>query len=280
MYGPNDAGFIYSTSPNPPNICSAPAAQQGFCPAGTDVDMCYAALQVSCGTANAAVTGFATSCGNHASPSHYHTRIACDYNTSDSSVHSPVVAIVKDGRGLYGKWEGGGALPVLDACNGHFGPVPAADLGSSSPFYTSNQLGDTAYAASTGSVYHYHVTDAAPFTIGCYGPVSSLAQAKAMYPTCGSTTTMQCAGCGTLTVTTSSTTVKAGSVYKTCTAAGYTEYQLDCPVFKHQVGAAGAAGARYEGARYEGAHAGAGAAASPRCERGLKKARHFAQHTT
>ena len=231
VYGPNDAGFAYSTGGGAPNICSAPAAQQGFCPAGTDVEMCYANLQVSCGSANAAVTGFASDCGNHANPSHYHTRLGCDYNTSDASAHSPLLAVIKDGRGLYGKWEGNGALPVLDACNGHYGPVPATDLSSSSPFSTTNQFGDTAYPASSASVYHYHVTDQAPFTIGCYGPVNSLAHAKSLYPTCGLTAGAPgCVGCGTLTNTAS---VAAGSTYKTCTSKGYVEYQLDCPVFRH-----------------------------------------------
>ena len=41
--------------------------------------------------------------------------------------------------------------PVLDSCNGHFGVTPDSN----------GQV-----------VYHYHVTDGAPFTVGCFGPAS------------------------------------------------------------------------------------------------------------
>ena len=32
----------------------------------------------------------------------------------------------KYSTGLYGQWEGSGALPTLDACGGHVGNTPAA----------------------------------------------------------------------------------------------------------------------------------------------------------
>ncbi len=60
--------------------------------------------------------------------------------------HSSLLAVMLDGRGLYGKWEGSGSLPTdLDACGGHYGPVPAVTL----PL-TANQFGDTSYPASAG----------------------------------------------------------------------------------------------------------------------------------
>jgi hypothetical protein len=81
-----------------------------------------------------------------------------------------------DGRGLYGLYETTSTKPTdLDACNGHYGYVPA---------YTNDSI---SFAASTASVYHYHATDTAPFTIGCFGPVATVAACKALYPsTCGS----------------------------------------------------------------------------------------------
>jgi hypothetical protein len=57
---------------------------------------------------------------------------------------------------LYGKYEihnptdpSKSILPELDACNGHFGFTPESP---------------------NRAVYHYHTTDHAPFTFGCYGP--------------------------------------------------------------------------------------------------------------
>lgn len=215
VYGPLDAGFSPSTGFQ---ICQAPAAAQGYCPAGTDVDMCLASLQNNCGTANAAPGGFASMCGNHASPSHYHTLQSCDYDSTSSVTHSTLLSVVMDGRGLYGKWEGAGQLPVLDACGGHFGPVPAVSLPTN-----ANEYGDTSYPAAS-NVYHYHVSDEAPFFLGCYGPVSSLGQAKALYPSCAA---------GAAAYNPAIAGSPAGKMYSTCTSRGYTNYQLDCPVYRH-----------------------------------------------
>ena len=65
---------------------------------------------------------------------------------------SPAVALrsIADG-----KWENFNAVPpvaaydLVDACNGHFGTNPDSPA---------------------AEVYHYHVTDLAPFTTGCFGP--------------------------------------------------------------------------------------------------------------
>lgn len=71
---------------------------------------------------------------------------------------------------LYGKWEDKVAnlLPLLDACGAHFGPTPDSN--------------DTI-------VYHYHVQDKAPFTVGCYGPTADnrlvgVAACRALYTEC------------------------------------------------------------------------------------------------
>lgn len=51
--------------------------------------------------------------------------------------------------------------PKLDACNGHWGPVPASTLyGVDIP--------------ASDCVYHYHTSVDAPFTVGCFGPGTRL----------------------------------------------------------------------------------------------------------
>ena len=81
------------------------------------------------------------------------------------------------GQGIYGKWEdfSKSLLPTLDACNGHWGRTP------DSP---------------DKDVYHYHVTDHAPFTLGCYGPNDdnshvSVQQCRDAYSECSETATLE-----------------------------------------------------------------------------------------
>jgi hypothetical protein len=69
---------------------------------------------------------------------------------------------------MYGKWEDYDKkmLPLLDACGGHFGPTPDSN----------GEL-----------VYHYHVQDKAPYTVGCHGPSADgglvgIAECRALYP--------------------------------------------------------------------------------------------------
>ena len=100
-------------------------------------------------------------CGGHANPFHYHERMTCLHENDAGTGHSTSVATMLDGKMLYGKWEDFNAVPPLaaydlvDACNGHFGTNPDSLLSWDSP---------------ATEVYHYHVTDLAPFTVGCFGP--------------------------------------------------------------------------------------------------------------
>jgi hypothetical protein len=79
---------------------------------------------------------------------HYHCHLRCEYNDSTATAgtpHSPLVGLMLDGRGLYGMYESGLTMPTnLDACGGHYGPVPATTIN-----------GVTYPAAS--NVYHYHM---------------------------------------------------------------------------------------------------------------------------
>jgi hypothetical protein len=145
---------------------------------------------------------------------------------------------------MYGMYEETGTAPTnLDACNGHIGPVPATTV--------TTMQGTTAltttytYAAAT-SVYHYHVTPTAPYFLGCFGPVASMAAAKALYPAycaptkycaCDQATGYcTCDGVSMLGTAVSSGAASGGTAYyySECTAFGYyTNYALDCPVFSH-----------------------------------------------
>jgi hypothetical protein len=83
-------------------------------------------------------------CNGHPSPFgqyHYHTNPVCAY-TDTPGQHSPVIGYALDGFALHGPQGEGGAPPTdLDTCNGHTGQNGA---------------------------YHYHVTKAFPYLLGCY----------------------------------------------------------------------------------------------------------------
>lgn len=113
-------------------------------------------------------------CGGHTMEYHFHERMTCLYEgRSTDGMHSAQVAEVvdSDGQKLYGKWEDESRdeLPLLDACGGHFGVTPE-----------SGGL----------MVYHYHIQDAPPFTVGCIGPNSdgghvTIDQCRDAYTHCG-----------------------------------------------------------------------------------------------
>ena len=93
---------------------------------------------------------------------HFHGDLACEYAPNAAATaaavaaHSPLVGIALDGRGVYGAWEGAAALPSLDACGGHSGPVP----GTASVKTGNATAGISGLAPS--SVYHYHLSGAGP----------------------------------------------------------------------------------------------------------------------
>ncbi len=213
IYGPMDAGFTLGQVTT--NSC-------GSCPKGTDTLMCGSFIEAACGTANlkgnttASMHMLMSDCGGHAGY-HNHEKLSCEYSTTATG-HSTLTAIMLDGRGLYGQYESTGVMPALDACNGHTGPVPAITIGT-----------DT-YPAAT-NVYHYHITPTAPFTVGCFGPVASLAAANALYPSqCTPTgTTCNCASTAT-----ASCSCSDASKWSGCTSIGYySSYIINCPIYQH-----------------------------------------------
>jgi len=110
-------------------------------------------------------------CGGHVTPPvgpgpqyHYHKASTCDH-VQTIGAHGPLIGYANDGFGIYGFQDIDGTAPVVDECNGHFGPVSNDDL-------------DTV-------VYHYHIHETTtlpsltfekqeptfqPYIIGCQGP--------------------------------------------------------------------------------------------------------------
>jgi len=172
IFGPEEAGFGTGNFPKPCKDGS------GTCPAGMDVPTCEANLEYVCGETGSKPVHelMLDSCGGHAMPYHYHNDDACDYDHTAAG-HSPLIGWGLDGVGIYGLYENNPTKPKLDACNGHVDEVPA----------------DNEYGVPSGTVmYHYHVTNSAPYTLGCYGnaglsskPVSQ-DECKTFYSKCGS----------------------------------------------------------------------------------------------
>jgi hypothetical protein len=207
IYGPEEAGFGTGRQPSP---CTDGS---GECPAGMDVPTCEDSLTVTCGDSSKVEHGLMLdTCGGHAMPYHYHNDNSCDYDHTAAG-HSPLVGFALDGYGIYGLYEENPTKPSdLDACNGHVGEVPASDD----------------FGVGTGnSVYHYHVTSWAPYTIGCFGQPSgvSYSQCKELYPPSSATGNIGACNDGLVSVT-----ISTGESY--C-------YDLDCPCFLKSTDAIG-----------------------------------------
>jgi hypothetical protein len=95
---------------------------------------------------------FVDSCNAHPLPNggtyHYHGVPYCITDVLDTDgAHSVMIGVLLDGYTVYGPWGDGGVAPTdLDACSGHTGTTPEF----------------------TEAVYHYHLTETAPYSIPCY----------------------------------------------------------------------------------------------------------------
>jgi hypothetical protein len=81
--------------------------------------------------------------GHPAIQNNYHYHIEPKYITNNDA---NLVGFLLDGFPVYGKKDADGTTPVLDANNGHFGVTPDYPNG----------------------IYHYHITDNAPYICGGY----------------------------------------------------------------------------------------------------------------
>lgn len=186
IYGPYEAGFY---------LGQACTNNKGSCAPGLDVAICGAHLTYLCGADNVGNL-LMDSCGGHASPYHYHLDLACDYDHTASG-HSQLIGVSLDGYGIYGLYESTGKTPTdLDICGGHYGPVPARTIDG------------VTYPAAT-NVYHYHTSLASPYTLGCYGPVTTIDKCKSLYSS------------------TCNTGFESVSLSSTCSIA----YDTDCPCY-------------------------------------------------
>lgn len=96
-------------------------------------------------------------CGGHAAPTNdYHIHSSIGINTTEGQTkcvvptdtpgqHSPLIGWIFDGYGLYGQYSEGGVRPTnLDSCGGHTHEINGTD------------------------VYHYHIPNSYPWSIGCF----------------------------------------------------------------------------------------------------------------
>jgi len=158
--------------------CTGDTYGLGTAPGGIDTQFAEQMIAYQCGVTLPRYEGttyiaLLDECGGHTNAYHFHERLSCLYE--ESGGHSARIGTALDGKGIYGKWEDydNQILPKLDACGGAFGVTPDSN-------------GE--------EVYHYHVQEKAPFTIGCFGPMAdengdqtlvTLEKCREIYDGCG-----------------------------------------------------------------------------------------------
>ena len=193
IYGAMEAGF---SKDQPGTACLA--ANNGLpdfeLPGGVDTNLAEAIMHKACEDRGGALTqALLDYCGGHADPFHYHERMNCLYTADSATGHSTRIGTAADGNGIYGHNVEGGCEPTdLDWCGGRTGVTP--DSGGK-------------------EVYYYVVSNRAPFALGCFGPVNTEAECRALYP----------AECD-------------GVAQSFTTAHGTDDYDLDCPCFNPVTG--------------------------------------------
>lgn len=157
IHGPMEAGFGALQYAAIGALGCAPA-ELGYVVGGIDTRTAEQLVAKQCAVALPRIEGgrylsLVDECGAHTGAAHLHERLACLYD-GGAAGHSPRIGVATDAARtpIYGRWESSDVLPQLDACGAHFGPT----------------------AESEGvDVYHHHVQETAPFTVGCYGPTAS-----------------------------------------------------------------------------------------------------------
>ena len=156
IYGPFEAGFTVKQDRIIQALgCDDPS--DGYLDGGIDTYTAEQKVAKACNVeiprwVNGNYISLLDQCGGHTKEYHNHERLICLYDDTAKG-HSTKVGEVLDGTAIYGKWEDTDVLPLLDACSAHYGKTPESS--------TSTDVDD---------VYHYHVQDAPPFVVGCFGP--------------------------------------------------------------------------------------------------------------
>ena len=178
IFGPFEAGFSASQGEILRGLGCPPG--HGYLQGGIDTHSAERAVAHRCGITlpryddDGKYISFLDECGGHSREYHFHERMSCLYSNTCAG-HSQRIGTALDGHGIYGKWEdcSNMQLPELDACGGSFGVTPDS---------------------SGAVVYHYHVQDTPPFTVGCFGPAFTsngvaqpvtVEQCRALYDGCG-----------------------------------------------------------------------------------------------
>ena len=181
IYGPFEAGFGAQQKDILKGLgCTDSNVASAYIDGGIDTHTAESMVAVACGVTLPRVDSegdyisLIDECGGHTRDYHFHERMTCLYE--EKGTHSTQVGEAMDYKGLYGKWEDYSKklLPLLDACGGHFGVTPDSD---------------------GKKVYHYHIQDKAPFSIGCFGPdkndageetLVTLEKCRSLYSGCSS----------------------------------------------------------------------------------------------
>jgi len=182
IFGPFEAGFSTQQKMIIENWGCKDATVAYDTVGGTDIAIAELRVSYLCKiklprTLGDTYYGVVGPCGGHTRDYHFHRSFSCLY--CEKGGHSVAVGNIAQWK-LYGKWEDyeSKKLPLLDACGAHFGPTPCTGL----PLQEKN-------LCNGALVYHYHVQEKAPFTVGCHGPTAdnklvSVAKCRALYPKC------------------------------------------------------------------------------------------------
>jgi hypothetical protein len=187
IYGAMEAGFS-KTQPGASCLGAANDLPDFVLPGGVDTNLAEAIMMKACADRGGALDkALLDYCGGHAEPFHYHERMNCLYTADSTTGHSTRIGTAADGNGIYGHNIEGGCEPTdLDWCGGRTGVTPDSN---------------------GQEVYYYVVSNRAPFALGCFGPINTEAECRALYPECD------------------------GVAQSFTTAHGTDDYDLDCPCF-------------------------------------------------
>jgi hypothetical protein len=111
---------------------------------GIDTYTAELMIRVMCNDNSITLLG---TCGDHASPRHFHEMLTNCLSWQAASGHSTRLGTAGDNRGIYGFFETNNTYPELDVCGAHVGVTPD----------------------SNGQpVVHYHSQVYPPYFVGCY----------------------------------------------------------------------------------------------------------------